>query len=1077
MVSVSVQYNPAKIIFSWPSHPDAVSYSVYRKSKTSTSWGSPLTNLPANANSWEDVNINIGEAYEYQIAKTNSAYPYTGNGYVFAGIEYPATENKGTIILVIDSTYLPYLSAEINRLKIDMNCDGWRVLSHKVDRNDSVPDVKALIINDVNNNPDVRAVFLLGHVPVPYSGNLNPDGHSNHVGAWPADLYYGELNGIWTDQFINNTSASRPQNHNVPGDGKFDQSIIPSDVDLEVGRVDLFNMPAFALSDADLLKQYLDKNHNYRTGVHTAMPRGLVDDHFASYTEAFAANGWRNFSGMFGAANVVAADYFSTMTSNSYLWSYGCGGGTYNSAGGIGNTTNFATDSVQTIFTILFGSYFGDWDSQNNFIRAPLASASPALLCFWAGRPNWFFHHMALGDNIGYSTKLSQNNAALYNAGNSARNIHVALMGDPTLRMHVVKPSAALYATNFCDSVLLEWHPSPDTIAGYHLYAGDSLYGHFVRLNNSLIIDTFYVDQPAQYGKKFYIVRAMKLQTSGSGSYFNLSTGVIDSVVVYPQLAASISISNIKCFGNSDGIVDLTVSGGNPPYTYTWSNGTSAQDLVNVPAGKYYFTVADNSNCYLTDSVVLTEPPQLILSMASNPDIGNNCIGEAISNITGGVSPYTYQWDDPAQQTTAVASGLCEGWYAVIITDSNSCVITDSIFVENQAGVSVNGMVYYDNYQNTPMTGVYMDLSDSLGVIAYSDTTDQNGDFSFANVQQGNYSMVASTSKAWGGVNSTDALAIMYHFVGLNFLTGMKLIAADVSYNGYINSSDALYVQQRYIGMVNAFPSGDYAFENKNINVTTTNITENLASICYGDVNASYAPSSKNNDQSIQLIRKDTLYAAATGEVEIPLISRNDLAVSAISLSLLYSEDLLIIDDIHLINSDGSDLLWNAKDGKLAISWYDILPLRIEAGDTLLNLRCRLKKQSEDIGIVLLENSEFADEGAVPCRNSVIIIPHIKFVEEKSNPDIFITSLYPNPFKDHTILEYSITRAGKVECMIYDSEGRYLETIFSCSHSFPGSYNFLISGKELSAGINFCRLIYTSDSKRKSMLFRLIVNK
>jgi hypothetical protein len=40
---------------------------------------------------------------------------------------------------------------------------------------------------------------LIGNVPVPYSGDLNPDGHSDHDGAWPTDTYYAEMNGTWTD--------------------------------------------------------------------------------------------------------------------------------------------------------------------------------------------------------------------------------------------------------------------------------------------------------------------------------------------------------------------------------------------------------------------------------------------------------------------------------------------------------------------------------------------------------------------------------------------------------------------------------------------------------------------------------------------------------------------------------------------------------------------------------------------------------------------------------------------------------------------------------------------------------------
>ncbi len=99
-----------------------------------------------------------------------------------------------------------------------------------------------MIVTESVTDPTIESLFILGHVPVPYSGNIL-GAHANHQGAWPADLYYGELDGEWTDYLVTNTSASRVANHNVPGDGKFDQTFLPSDVDLMVGRVDLNRMP------------------------------------------------------------------------------------------------------------------------------------------------------------------------------------------------------------------------------------------------------------------------------------------------------------------------------------------------------------------------------------------------------------------------------------------------------------------------------------------------------------------------------------------------------------------------------------------------------------------------------------------------------------------------------------------------------------------------------------------------------------------------------------------------------------------------------------------------------------------
>ena len=63
---------------------------------------------------------------------------------------------------------------------------------------------------------------------------------------------------------------------------------------------------------------------------------------------------------------------------------------------------------------MLFGSYFGDWDSTNNLLRAAIATPTYTLTCAWVGRPSWYFHHMALGETIGFSTMLSQNNDAGY---------------------------------------------------------------------------------------------------------------------------------------------------------------------------------------------------------------------------------------------------------------------------------------------------------------------------------------------------------------------------------------------------------------------------------------------------------------------------------------------------------------------------------------------------------------------------------------------------------------------------------------------------------------------------------------
>jgi MBG domain (YGX type)/Bacterial Ig domain/Bacterial Ig-like domain (group 3) len=547
-VSAAVQTNPPQITLSWPSDPAATNYTLYRKPRDAASWGAG-TALPANAANFVDSNVVAGAAYEYRITK--EAPGYQGEGCIYAGLTLPLVETRGKVILVVDNSMAAGLATELAHLQQDLVGDGWTVLRHDVERaavdpantsssvwaarSNELAQVKALITADYNADPvNVRAVFLLGHVPVPYAGSLEPDGHSDHLGAWPADVFYGDMTGAWTDSTVNNTTASDPRNRNVPGDGKFDQSILPADVALQVGRVDFANLPAFPQAETELLRQYLNKDHNFRHKLVKAAPGGLIDDNFGtSYGEAFAVNGWRNFAPFFGPTNIDTGGWLTIPPGQTYLWGYGCGPGTYTSASGVASTSDFVTSDTPIVFTMLFGSYFGDWDSQNNLMRAQLATPTCNLTCVWAGRPYWYFHHMGLGETIGFSTRLSQNNSTTYSGNRSMRGVHIALMGDPTLRMHPVAPPSALaLATNSSGGVDLSWAASPDPLLGYHVYRAPSAGGPFVRLTSELISGTSYTDPAPISGT--YMVRAVRLEVTPSGSYYNASQGAFQDFVGPP---------------------------------------------------------------------------------------------------------------------------------------------------------------------------------------------------------------------------------------------------------------------------------------------------------------------------------------------------------------------------------------------------------------------------------------------------------------------------------------------------------------------------------------------------------------
>ena len=553
-LSASVQASPGQITLKWPQDQYMLpnSYTVYRKAPAATDWGTGVT-LPGTATSYVDTKVAVGTAYEYQVVKVTSQY--TGYGYLYTGINVPMTDNRGKLLLVVDTTYAAALSNELARLRQDLTGDGWNVIRLDVGRGDSVTSVKDKIKAQYAADPaNVNTVFLFGHVPVPYSGDIVPDGHvPNHQGAWPCDGYYGDMDGTWTDASVNDTGADDVRNHNVPGDGKFDQSTFPAPIKLMVGRVDLANLPGELWyggpttlpGELQLLRNYLNKDHKYRTKQFNLPQRAIVGDFFGTRNgEAFAASAYRNFAPFFGTANVTNVQtqgaWTPTLHTAPYLWAYGCGAGSLASVSGLGNSDAYYnvtvpelyTNDVKAVFTMFFGSWLGDWDGKDDIMRCALALPSYGLTSAWSGRPHWFLQHMGLGETIGFGARLTQNNGpnGLYqNEINSAAGqIHVALMGDPTLRLHVLAPPRDLEATTHGYSIALSWLPSTDSVIGYHVYRSPGPNGPFTRLTSTPITTTKYNDAGGTTASS-YMVRAVSLQTSPSGSYYNPSVGAFSS--------------------------------------------------------------------------------------------------------------------------------------------------------------------------------------------------------------------------------------------------------------------------------------------------------------------------------------------------------------------------------------------------------------------------------------------------------------------------------------------------------------------------------------------------------------------
>ena len=442
-------------------------------------------------------------------------------------------EARGKLVLIVENRYTAALTNELARLQTDLTGDGWTVIRHDVSPNDTPVSVRNLIIADYNADPTkVNTVFLFGHVPILQSGNLNYDGHGAR--PMPADAYYGDVNGNWNGN----------------------PSYLPSDVELMVGRVDMFDMPGNYApipwpSEVELLRNYLKKDHAWRQKLVTVPHRALMGDRRGGVEGvAPAASGYRNFQPLLGPGTVVQANIDNVsppnerwgpmLAANSYLWADGCGAGSQSSLGYFGTNGQYSDlysidvvgQDAKAVFVMVLGSHFGNWDGTDNFMRSFLATPSLGLTCCMAGMPHWFVHHMGLGETIGYGTRLSMNNSTLYRNQSNVftRAVYIALMGDPTLRMDPVSPPGALNAVAAGGGVTLNWQASADNVLGYHVYRSASPGGPFARLTGSLVTGNTFTDTTASPNTFTYMVRAVTLQTTPSGSYYNASQGVFGSV-------------------------------------------------------------------------------------------------------------------------------------------------------------------------------------------------------------------------------------------------------------------------------------------------------------------------------------------------------------------------------------------------------------------------------------------------------------------------------------------------------------------------------------------------------------------
>ncbi|PVX47887.1 putative repeat protein (TIGR01451 family)/gliding motility-associated-like protein [Flavobacterium sp. 103] len=267
----------------------------------------------------------------------------------------------------------------------------------------------------------------------------------------------------------------------------------------------------------------------------------------------------------------------------------------------------------------------------------------------------------------------------------------------------------------------------------------------------------------------------------GAGTYTVIATdkngcasSELSVTITQPNAGLSIAVTSqtdIKCYGDTTGAIDLTISGGTSPYTYTWKKDGNAiaattQDLSGIGAGTYEVTVTDDKGCKAIKSITITQPNAgLSIAVTSQTDVNcyNDTTGAIDLTITGGTSPYTYTWKKDGNAiaaTTQDLSGIGAGTYEVTVTDDKGCKAIKSITItQPNAGLSiaVTSQTNVNCYNDT--TGA-IDLTISGGTSPYTYTWKKDGNAIAATTQDlsgigaGTYEVTVTDDKGCKAIKS-----------------------------------------------------------------------------------------------------------------------------------------------------------------------------------------------------------------------------------------------------------------------------------------------------------------------------------
>jgi hypothetical protein len=434
---------------------------------------------------------------------------------------------------------------------------------------------------------------------------------------------------------------------------------------------------------------------------------------------------------------------------------------------------------------------------------------------------------------------------------------------------------------------------------------------------------------------------------------------------------------------------------------------------------------------------------------------------------------------------TAIATATVVGGDTLVVTPiaKGAAVISVNAVDVNAATISTNfnltvstvvvlrqiaGKVTYDNAASTVLKDVKVTLNPGNVTV----NTDATGNYSFANVADGAYTVTLSSTAPTGGINATDALNTALYFTGQKTLSALRIAAADVNNDGRVNSTDALLIARKSVQLDSSFAKGNWTFTSGSVTVAGANVTADLKGICVGDVDASYTPAGSLAKASLTSNGSIKVNPGAMISVPVSVDAEN---LAAVSLKIKYAKDL---GTFVGVSSKLNGLLSADDNGVVSIAWADLsckAAVNAAGEESILTLNFKPTenfKAGKSFNVELKEGELATADGKV-IANALLKTSSVDAVVPS---EFALRQNFPNPFNPTTTIQYDLPVSSKVNLVVFNTLGQVVAQLVNGVQE-AGTQKVQFNAQNLTSGVYIYKISVSNGDQKFTQSYKMILMK